>query len=382
LACLQVVINHATQAFWPEFPTLNPFCRFLSDGGVAVCVFFLLSGTVLTYAYEQAPAEIGRHAVRRVIRLGIPLLGACLVGFVLRIAGDAGLRAAALHAAWLARQVAPITVGGALLDGTVRAVTGYADTTLFAPLAGWLPVANRAVDEPIWSLHVELWGSAMMLLVAGSAAWGVWARRAVFAGLAVLCGLTPIVLFLVGAAVAGIARRGVDRPVLGVALLAAGIAASAFHAAPGLYAVARVLDAGEMLRPERFFSLSSLVAALGIYGGVLLIGAARRGLAVAPLRWLGRLSFSIYLLHEPVLLSLGVAGLRLGGPALALGVTALATIAGAVVFARVVDEPARKQFFFEKKNQYRDSLSCRFWLAARCDSDSRCGHAPRSFPVG
>jgi peptidoglycan/LPS O-acetylase OafA/YrhL len=303
-------------------------------------VFFLLSGTVLTYAYERAPMQIGGHAVRRLIRLGIPLLGACLVAFVLRGAGDGALRAAALHSAWLARQVAPITAQGALLDGTVRALTGYADTTLFAPLAAFLPVANRAVDEPIWSLHVELWGSAMMLLVVVSRVRGVWTGRVVFAVLAVLCGLTPMVLFLVGAAAAGLARREVNRPLFGCLLLAAGIAASAWHAAPGLYAVARVLDAGEVLRPERFFSLSSLAAAIGIYGGVLLVGAARRGLAVAPLRWLGRLSFSIYLLHAPVLLSAGVAALRAGGPAVALGVTAVVTIGGAVAFARLVDGPA------------------------------------------
>ena len=340
LACLQVVLNHTTQAFWPRFADLNPLCRFVSDGGVAVCLFFLLSGTVLTYAYEQDPAGIVRNLIRRVIRLGVPLFAACLAALVLRTLARNGLHAAAANSAWLASHAMPLSIAGAVRDATVWTVAGYADTTLFGALSPFLPGVITSVDGPIWSLHVELWGSAMMLALVASKLGGMRTRRLAVLACAAICGLTPMLLFVAGHIAAPLARNSRSRPIVGCLLLTAGVASAAFHLAPGVYAVARIANVFAVLHPQAFFSLTSLPAAAFIFVGVLYLPVAQRVLSTGVLRFLGRLSFAIYLLHEPLILSVGVAAANVAGAGAGIAVTLIATLLLAAVFERCVDRPA------------------------------------------
>jgi peptidoglycan/LPS O-acetylase OafA/YrhL len=96
------------------------------------------------------------------------------------------------------------------------------------------------------------------------------------------------------------------------------------------------------------FQFQSQLAAIALFLGVLLGPAAQWVLALKPCRVLGRLSFSIYLLHFPILFTLGCAGFVPLAGALAYPVAVVLTFAGfalvvliaAAGFEHWVDRPA------------------------------------------
>ena len=49
---MQVVFGHYAHAYVPDW--VNPI-GFFADGDSAVCLFFLMSGLVLTYSFERTP---------------------------------------------------------------------------------------------------------------------------------------------------------------------------------------------------------------------------------------------------------------------------------------------------------------------------------------
>ncbi len=113
-------------------------------------------------------------------------------------------------------------------------------------------------------------------------------------------------------------------------LLRAGIARFASVAAPNL------------------FQFQSQLAAATLFLGVLLSPGAQWLLSRAPCGWLGRLSFGIYLVHFPILFTVGCIGFlalaaTLPYPAAVAGTFAgftLAVLITASAFERWVDRPA------------------------------------------
>jgi peptidoglycan/LPS O-acetylase OafA/YrhL len=365
LASLQVVWMHMVLCFWPTALYRTALFRVANDGGLAVCIFFLLSGTVLRFAFEPIPHLIAENLGRRAVRLGLPLLAACALAYCLRLCGHDAMHLMAARSPWIASQDQPLTGAGSLLDGTVWTILGYRNTTLLGPIAAYLPWVESSIDCPIWSLHVEFWGSVMMLAVVAASALGARWRWLVILGFALLCGVNPLVLFLAGYLVAPFARRDGSWPALGISLIGLGMAVSAFHFVPGLAGLAHLMNHVAVLRTAAFFDRPSLAAAMLIYLGVLLSGVARRVLSFAAFVWLGRMSFSIYLLHLPVLLSLGLVVAATAGPAAACVATIIATGMLAVVFERWVDRPATR-------------LSHWFTKGSRPGAGARIGHAASS----
>jgi peptidoglycan/LPS O-acetylase OafA/YrhL len=343
LAACQVVLDHSLRALAPHFARETYLGHALSDGGVAVDIFFLLSGVVLTFAFQRRPRAVASGIIRRLIRLGVPILVACLLAVPLRDAGLDALREVAggqEPANWLASHAIVFSFERALQDATVWTVLGLSDTTLFGGIAHYLPVQDSVADFPIWSLHIELWGSVLMLLVVAARSFGPWFYRAVLVAALLACGPFPIALFLLGHICAPLARRGLAAPRLGALALLAGLIIPAFDYIPGQYRIATLLGHTALLTPHSFFKLTAEVAAVLLCAGVLLTPAARRVLRAPPVLWLGRQSFGIYLLHVPILFSLGMQAYVWGGLGAALAATFATTLVAAAVFERLVDRPA------------------------------------------
>ena len=203
---MQVVFEHVVLGFRPGI--FDAWPRILWDGNVAVFLFFLMSGFVLTGSFERAPAAIGGALVRRLIRLGLPLAVASAFAFLLVTALPGHYLDAARNSgsAWLA-SMRPDDPLHALADVSgATMVTGYSTTTLFGALAPLLWTERATADPPLWSLHIELWGSVLLIALI----WAKWRSPWLFAGglaaCALLIGGNALDLFVIGTLSASLIR--------------------------------------------------------------------------------------------------------------------------------------------------------------------------------
>ena len=82
------------------------FFPFGAGGNLAVCIFFALSGFVLAHAYMRSRQYWLSLAVRRYVRLGLPMLAGCLLAWMLLALGLMRNHAAAqlTNSSWLGIQ--------------------------------------------------------------------------------------------------------------------------------------------------------------------------------------------------------------------------------------------------------------------------------------
>ena len=359
IAAMQVVLLHFVSGFMPDAAQHAwPPLRVLFDGHTAVYVFFLISGAVLTPSFAR-PGPFVAKLVKRVVRLSIPVAAAAVIATLLLAAWpDAHLRAAALTgSAWLAMD----SSGAPTLAHLAREVSldslllGYREATLFAPLAERLPLMEQSLDAPFWSLHLELYGSLLVLVLVWLRARSAWLHRGAIAAGFVLFGTHPMFLFVLGHLLSRVmsVRDGdlawprAVLPVAGTLLLAVGLALSATKDWRVIEVCRLWLDDIELAGVPNLFQFASQLAALLIFVGALLCSPVQALLERQACRHLGRLSFGIYLLHFPILFT--VACLMLIGTqpvlpfaasvaivfVLFIGITMFA----ALLFERWIDRP-------------------------------------------
>ena len=309
IAAVQVVLLHFVTGFVPNTAEhAAPPLQVMWDGHTAVYVFFLISGAVLTPSFARG-GRWPRQAAKRLVRLGLPIAAAAVIALLLLAAmPDAHFVAARLTGSgWLAMDSnAATTLTHLLREITLDSlVLGYREYTLFTPIAGRLPLLEHALNAPSWSLHLELYGSFLLL---GLVLLRTRAPRAHFAAVtmcAVLFGTHPMFLFVLGHLCASQLGKP-PKPVIGASLIALGLAMSAtknwFFLETIRVAIASLAPASA----PNLYQFQSQLAAVALFTGVLFSPVAQRLLSSC--QRLGRLSFSIYLLHFPNLFTLACAG--------------------------------------------------------------------------
>jgi peptidoglycan/LPS O-acetylase OafA/YrhL len=350
-AAVQVVLLHFVTAFLPDTAEHGaPALRVLFDGHTAVYVFFLISGAVLTPSFARGGGW-PRQAAKRLVRLGIPVGAAATIALALLAAlPNAHLDAAAVSGSgWLAMDSsgAPTVVHLVREIGLDSLLLSYREYTLFAPIAGHLPLLEHSLDAPLWSLHLELYGSLLVLLLVRLRARSVWWHRASVIACAGLFGTHPMFLFVLGHLCAARLYRD-PIPLLGAGLIVLGLAMSASKDWGAVEAVRVVVARFAPVAAPNLFQFQSQLAAIALFLGVLLGPVAQWLLSRGPCRVLGRLSFSIYLLHFPILVTVGCAGFVALAGALAYPVAVAITFAGfalvvliaAAGFERWIDRPS------------------------------------------
>ena len=338
VAALVVVIYHATKIAQPLLHgTDRTVFRVISESPVkllfagteAVLVFFVLSGLVVALPAFRPGFSWTGYFGSRLIRLYLPVWGALLVATALILL---------VH-----RDPTTATAGSWLVVGNATTVTP-------ATFAGEASLLQRSydIDNVLWSLRWELIFSVTLpaFVVAARAV-----RR-----------FAPLVVLL--ATVASLLGRlsGVEALVYLPVFFAGAVLASRladlqqwssrrsrgfwFAVAAGS---ALMLIGGWLFRPavDPGSALGLALWGLAAFGAVGLVitavgsrGAAR-ALSRRPTRWLGRVSFSLYLVHVPVLATLAFAWGEASWPwVIAVGIPASLVLAE--VFTRLVEAPSHR----------------------------------------
>nr|WP_308495186.1 acyltransferase [Duganella qianjiadongensis] len=375
LAACQVVLLHYCAAFLPVLARVPGQARFpaeswlshspfflLLDGYSSVYLFFVMSGFVLAPSFQYSTMPAWRTALKRLIRLQLPVLAAFGLAVILSLALPSAKQHAFAYSRspWLdfmnhnSMQIWPL-----LQDGLWNSLlAGYQNLSVFSPwpqLASLMHVAplETALNSPMWTIHVEFWGSLMLIalvyLLRGLGGHRRWPVLLLFFCLA---GSSQLSLFLAGYCLYQVwpwlqAIRPRLKNVAGLAMVLAGLMACGSKSIPLLSTVWNAIGQLGLYHADSDFHWQSQIGALAIFMGVLLCVPLQRWLSRPLLTGLGRLSFSVYLLHFPILITLGcaifaaLAGYSYAWAcALSVLVGAGATFALAYCFERYVDRRA------------------------------------------
>ncbi|MCP8464441.1 acyltransferase [Pseudomonas sp. ZM23] len=327
LAALQVVLLHFCAIFFPAFARVaqegnyplesvlsHTPLFFLIDGYTAVFIFFLMSGFVLAGAFDNKVQQLPAQTLKRFIRLFLPVAVSAVfaLGLFFAFQGAKEHTQAVTGSPWAAWLYHIDTAPLALLReiGLNSMLLGYGGQSIFS---NWsvlsLPAISTSSNPPLWTLHIEFWGSLLVLFLA--AARNLLARS-VFIGIfccaLLVTGTGQFSLFLLGFVAYHSRERWLSRefnPTIGIILLFIGVLMSSLL---GTWASGTLLRAlasityAQATSPEQF---RDILTAIVIMLGICLSSPLRRLASARPLRWLGKISFSLYLVHFPILFTLG-----------------------------------------------------------------------------
>ncbi|HXR45754.1 MAG TPA: acyltransferase family protein [Pseudolysinimonas sp.] len=325
-------------------------------GYLGVDVFFVVSGFLITTLLLREREASGR------VRLG---------AFWAR---RARRLLPALAVLVLVCSTAAYLVGGDVLVGLGRQVLGAATFStnwlLVASGSGYFGDGMPELFRNLWSLAVEeqfylVWPLLLVLVLLRMPAW----LRVALAALLAAASAAAMWL-LVDPAATDRVYYGTDTHAFGLAI-GAGLAFAAVHlptaaarwprairagmpplaalALAGLIALAFLMPGDALVTFRGGLLLVTVLTAVAIAGLLVPGGWLGRLLQTAPLRWVGRRSYGLYLWHWPVFVLLAAAlpaWPRVGGPGWALGgIAAAVTVVAAALSYRFVEQPIRRAGF-------------------------------------
>jgi peptidoglycan/LPS O-acetylase OafA/YrhL len=341
VAALTVVAFHFFSAYVPGLlseQTPTPWwgsdtpLAVLYNGGFAVSVFFVLSGFVLSNSAARRQSPLWFNLVQRYFRLAIPVLGGTLLSFTLLSLYPhtvSELKAAGDHP-WLQW----------VYDGQIPNFPWAVRDALF----GVFKTGRSFFNNVLWTMRIELLGSIGIYLLYGT----VHERLRTPLLIAALC---FYVIFLKRPEYAAFAVGALMRearihypfpPVLVWPSLAFTIIFGAmmqgYAARNGLPQWPSMLSLGE---PHQLWHVAAAAAA--VYA-TLLLPSLKRSFGSRPGRFLGDVSFSLYLVHVPLLYTVFVpAFIRMRGEGIGMVTLFVAFLACSLIvayaFTVLVDRP-------------------------------------------
>jgi peptidoglycan/LPS O-acetylase OafA/YrhL len=308
LAALMVVFTHFVGSFFPavmggaNYPSHSKFDIFIHstpltvfvNGNFAVCIFFVLSGFVLTRTYfvTRDAGILTRGAVKRYFRLMPPVAVSVFIAYALlklglfynqqaaQISGSPGLAEV-----W--------TFAASMKEALNQAFYG----TFLNDIAG-----TASYNPVLWTMKVEFVGS---FLVFGAAAlFGGYARRGViYAILMLLLWNQYYAAFVIGLALADLTTGGrwqswlarVKWPVW-AGLMLVGLALGAYPSAPTADGTMFQM-VSKLVHTAQPYMLWHIAGAALLTLGLLGWRRAQAVMSWGPFVELGRQSFGLYLTH-------------------------------------------------------------------------------------
>ncbi|ANU07529.1 Acyltransferase family protein [Paraurantiacibacter namhicola] len=292
----------------------------------AVLIFFVLSGLVISHSVRTRPQDLRTYAVARAARIFPVSLFALLFGLALfTIARSMGLEASLEHVRTDAAEPANLLLPILFL--------GDAQGVVLPP---WNP--------PYWSLAYEVWFYALFgaaFFLRGKL------RAAALLVLSLLAGWRVLLLmpsWLLGVWLSGKDFRPGRQAALALGLLGwlVMLFATVFGVPAANLLLPIVQATGVDFNFSTYFITDNLFAI-----GVAICFVALRPLAAAkaallerwagPIRWLAGCSFSLYILHWPIISAMSAFGMVAGKNAWLFAAYALAILAFCALTARVTE---------------------------------------------
>ena len=326
-AALSVVVFHMT---WETFgalvpPLRNALTAFLLDGGLAVSVFFVLSGEALSSAFFGGGGRraVIRLALKRYSRLTIPIIAACSLALLLYVAGlTYNIEAARIvhRPDWLGSFLNPVpNFAHAVRYMFWNVYTGIPDRDAIIPF--------------LWTMKFEMLGSisVFMVLLCLDRLRGIgvavgWLVLALLFEQSIHSKLGPLACFLAGLTYSrlrwsGFFARAQQRRAVQILSWIAVLLLGAWDALSHLKMVDR-----------DYVWLTAVLLTGAVFCNRQLCSAFAGKLS----RMLGKLSFPLYLVQFPVLVSLTSYTICVAGRGGALAPWQIATIAIGSVLACLV----------------------------------------------
>lgn len=302
IAALIVLLNHSAVAFAPKFKSdvSDHWYSFLINGASAVFFFFVLSGFVLFKNGQYAgPATL----LKRYPRLALTATISTVISYVLYRQGlYYNVEAAKISGSqWLN----DFLFVGKTPEHTILALDAVTTglTTFFTGVS---------YNNVLWTMRHELLGSLLVFLVAPYVAKceSLTAKVVTFVAMIFFCMANNNFLmpFVAGMFLANHATRTVSAPFStgkGLLILSAGLFLLGFSSFTGAFTFLRHaawLDFGDGLR--HLILINTAGSCLVIYS-VLRTGSIFNVLNLAVPVFFGRISFSLYLLHNIIIASAG-----------------------------------------------------------------------------
>ena len=321
-----------TPRWWIEFSPLKIF----TAGPEAVLVFFVLSGLVLVLPVVRRPGfDWLGYFPRRALRLGLPVVASIVFAAALIL-------------------VHPQTVGPQVSSWVGSSSVPNLSLGLFVQSLDVLAAYNL-LNNPLWTLRWELIFSLALPIYVYIAvrASRHWVLCAVATFLLVVLGaytgssyLQVLPLFFAGAVIAvhldAVRAWAQSRQATVLHQLAWG----ALLLGGLMLLISPRLLAGVIGGQPELTSLTSgltMVGAVVVVLGSFLWRPAAAALTIAPSHWLGRVSFSLYLVHVPILIA--VANVIGPGGAQWVAIIAITlplSLVVAELFYRFVEMPAHR----------------------------------------
>jgi peptidoglycan/LPS O-acetylase OafA/YrhL len=326
LASVQVLLSHSLLAFFlgtamasPLSGTLTGYVAasplyFMIDGASAVCIFFVLSGYVLTPLFSGSRAAGGALLFSRFLRLALPAIASCAFSATLfHFWGGKNIPASAIaRSEWLADGWRPQNdlwfIRDAVVNGIFLGFRGSSIPEWFGFPTASLAAMSDSYVTPLWTLSVEFYGSILVLWLARAKSWTLLV-------LAIIIFSRSYMLCFLAGHVAARLQLGGGRPLApplvtwGVILIGIAICVVSHFWIP--QTVVKFCSLSTQFLPP--CPLANPAYAMRIYGATILTIAImqnewlRSVLGHDRLRSLGSLSFPIYLTHWPIIFGLGSA---------------------------------------------------------------------------
>ncbi len=337
------------------------FLFFPVDGLMAVSLFFVLSGYVLTKSFAQTRDKPFRNIFKRWARLQIPVFFALALAFGLfSLFGFVHHEAVILNNSQnYARQFWAIspTFESLLQEAfSDSLLTGYQNSSLFIGFGGDFFSSAQTLSPAFWSLNIEFWGSMLIILLA-------YLRPYILPHFItiMLCFLFfpmhNLILFVAGHLLACATEGEEKEPPLsthltrnigGSALVLFGVLISVWREDAISENVFFALNSLTYFPAQSPFHFAGMVAALFIFLGVFISPWFHALFNLAPFQKLGWISFGLFLLHFPILLTV-TAFLQVhlhqllgygAGAVISASLGLVVTFRIAATFTKWVDAPA------------------------------------------
>lgn len=312
LAAVVVVLYHAALIFYPGFfygvgtalaPVQNarietglyqnPISGFLS-GTFAVGIFFVLSGFVLSIAFFQRKDQniIKKMAAKRYVRLMIPALFSVIIAWAVMSVGWTKTMAqtvAITHSGWLAN---------------LWTFTPHLHSAIYQGIVAIFTVGDVTYNYVLWTIHYEFLGSFIVFGLA-LLAYDMKNRWVVYAAMIFILANSWLLGFILGMALADVYvnKQAIIKTIDGrikVALILIGIVFGSYPAGPITSPVYKFLQIPGFDQTQQISFFITIGAACVVFSA-LTLKPLTKFLANPHLSKFGRYTYSLYLIHMPVL---------------------------------------------------------------------------------